>query len=128
MFLNLSFMLESRIPRTIILFWGVLTQKIQGNIVHSCWEWRGWAVFCPNRTRGVVALCVAYPIQAFSIGENLGNFGVSCGASSPSRSQRKTSLANGTRLDLRLLHGITRSIVQCNPWAKRYFLAFCVEK
>jgi len=47
--------------------------------------------------------------------------------SSLTRSRRKPPVAEGTPLDVRLPHGITRNILRCNPWGvcrapKRYFV------
>jgi len=47
-------------------------------------------------------------------GENLGKFEV---LSSPTGSRRKTSLPEGTILNLRLPHGKIVIIMQCSPWA-----------
>ena len=59
---------------------------------HPCMEWR---VLCRLWSRfDVPCTCVVYVcIQAFPIGENLGNFVV---PSSPTRCRRKTPLSKGT--------------------------------
>jgi len=84
-------------------------------------------IFGPDLTRLVVTFCMGKP---FAIGENLGKFG---GHSSPTRSRRKTSLPEGTPLDLRLPHGKIGIILRCNPWAVGWspegtFYGFCMGK
>jgi len=87
---------------------------------HRRAEWRVWAVFVPDRTRRVLALCICR-LQAFPISEHFGKFR---GPQLP----QQTSQKNSTSKALPLQHGITESILQCNRWVVCRGGAFCMGK